>query len=344
MGTVLPFSYWEELGEAVPLAVIATDLVGIVRVWSAGACSIYGYTLEETLGRPIQEITVGPLERSVSQQIMDQVAMGIAWEGDFHARNKCGDVVEVHVLDLPIRDVEGNLVGIVGLSFLLGTESRANPVEDLLGLSRQIRESRWRERTRSARVLHDEVAQLVAAARSEVLAFVEGGSGAEELTHRLTDYLDRALVRLRKEVAVLLESEIDVWEMILRCYELSREIQVRAGLLVDCRIVGTVERFQNLDASVAATAFSVVREAVRNAERHAAAHHVEVTVEAKHESLEVTITDDGLGMGRSHEGMGLTLLRNSVDQLKGQFEVQSIDQDGYSGTIVTARFPLKRGG
>lgn len=141
----------------------------------------------------------------------------------------------------------------------------------------------------------------------------KGESGAEGPAQHLTDYLDRALARLRKEVAVLLESEIDVWEMVLRCYELTREMQARAGVLVDCRIVGSVERFQNLDANIAATAFSVVREALRNAERHAAAQHVEVSVEAKQDSLEVTVTDDGLGVGRSHEGMGLTLLRDSVE-------------------------------
>jgi PAS domain S-box-containing protein len=337
--------FWEDLGKSAPIAVIATDLEGSVRVWSSGAESLFGWSSEETIGRPIQEVTVGPLERDIAQQIMDQVASGSPWEGNFHALNKHSEVIEIHTLDFLVRDVEGRPVGIVGLSFRLDEDSQSNQVEELLELARKVCESRWRANTRTARVLHDEIAQFVATARTEALAVVEGGVGTGGPAELIADYLDRALERLRKEVAVLLESEIDVWELIIQCHERTRQMQARAGVLVECQIIGTVESFQNLNAPVAEAAFLVIREALRNAEQHANARHVELRLKAERSFLEVTVIDDGLGMGRSRDGAGLTLLRDTVAQLKGLFEVRSINQVELSGTVLTASFPLGgRGG
>lgn len=335
-----PFRFWEELGSAVPLAVIATDATGIVKVWSSGAVDLYGWPEEETVGRPIQDLTVGPMERGIAQEIIDQVVRGEAWEGDFHARNRQGGLVEVHVLDLPIRGDAGETCGIVGISFKLDSDRMVSPVQDLLTLARQIRESRWRERTRLARVMHDEIGQLLAGARTEALDIAEGEGARKVPSSRLVDYLDLAITRLRKEVATLLEAEVDVWEMILRCYELTRDLQARAGMLVECHITGDPERFREVDDAVALAAFSTVRESLRNAERHSGAQHIEVRVVAEPDALVITVADDGRGLCGVRSGMGLKILRDSVEQLKGRLEVRSIEEIGLTGTVVSARIPM----
>jgi PAS domain S-box-containing protein len=336
------FGLWKELGELVPLSVIATDMDGLIRVWSSGAVALYGWSENETIGRPIQEITVGPVEHRVAQEIMDQVVRGEVWEGDFRARNRHGDVVDVHVVDLPIRDECGNPCGIVGLSFRLDPGRHTSSVHDLFTVAHQIRESRARERTRLARVLHDEIGQMLAGARTESLSVTAEKLGGS--SERVAEYLDMAITRLRKEVAVLLEAQFDVWEMILRCYELTSDAQCRIGVLADCRIVGSVERFQAVGADASLAAFSVVRESLRNIERHAAAQLIEVSVVAEENALIVTVADDGKGIGATRPGMGLTILRDSVEQLHGQLDIRSIEATGFSGTVVSARIPIHGGG
>jgi PAS domain S-box-containing protein len=335
---VAKFNFWQELGDSVPLAVIATDANGIVRLWSPGAVELYGWTAEETIGRPIQEITVGPVDLRVAQEIMESVICGVVWEGNFHARNRDGEVVEVHVIDLPIVDDDKQTVGIVGLSFEVVKSQDDDSVETLLRLAYQLRESRLLERMRIARVLHDEIGQTLAMARSESLAIAKDGVSTS-LTN-MTEHLDIAITRLRQLVENLLESRIDVWEMILRCYELTRELQSRIGVLARCQILGSVSNYQRIEPDIAFIVYSVLRESLRNVERHASAQLVDVTVKSDKGFVTITVTDDGEGMHGANYGMGLTILHDSVRQLKGEFEVRPFNDAGLTGTIVSARIPL----
>jgi len=338
--SVMTLRLWEELGEVAPFAVIATDVEGKVRVWSPGAQLLYGWAVEETIGRPIQDLTVGPVDRRVAQEIMEQVVRGEIWEGTFHARNRKGEVVEVFVVDLPICDIEGRPCGIVGVSFRLDSDRFQEPVENLLSLARQIRESRLRDRTRIARVLHDDIGQMLATVRTDCLSLAEG-IGSESLMN-VAGHLDIAITQLRQQVAFLMESPIDVWEMILRCYEMTRELRSRVDLLADCRIIGSLNDFQCVDVETASTAYSMVRESLRNVERHSGAQHVEVCVSAQAGALTVTVVDDGKGMDDSQFGMGLSILRESAEQLHGQLDVRAVREGDLTGTSVNLRMPIAK--
>jgi len=334
-------SFWETLGEVAPVSVIVTDVEGVVRVWSPGAMALYGWRPDETIGRLIQEITVGPVDRRIAHEVMNEVLQGEVWEGNFHARHKSGDVVKVHVLDLPLHDADGLLCGIVGLSFSVASNQSADPILELLNFTQQMRESRLRERMQVARVLHDDIGQMLAAARSECFAIT--GSAVSEPLVKLIEHLDTAITHVQKQISSLLEPQIDVWEMILRCHEMTRELQDRLGVLVNCQIIGSVQNFQLVNPAAALVAYSTVRESLRNAERHSAAQCIEVSVMATADALTVTIADDGEGLDVIKFGNGLTILRDSVLQLKGQFDIQSVEDLGLTGTIVTACMPTSGG-
>jgi PAS domain S-box-containing protein len=64
-------------------AVIATDLAGTVKLWNAAAERLYGWSCAEVVGRPITEITVGPDDAEVAEQIMASVRSIGSWEGEF---------------------------------------------------------------------------------------------------------------------------------------------------------------------------------------------------------------------------------------------------------------------
>jgi PAS domain S-box-containing protein len=118
-----PFSA-TELVNALAQAVIVTDPQGRIRLWNAAAEELYGWAAEEVLGRPIVEITPTAQSTEDAARIFAQLAAGECWEGDFEVRRRDGRRFLARVVDTPIIDHKGELVGIVGISEDI-TERRA---------------------------------------------------------------------------------------------------------------------------------------------------------------------------------------------------------------------------
>jgi anti-anti-sigma factor len=97
-------------------AVIATDLAGVVTHWNSEAARLYGWSAAEVLGRPIVELTVGPDDQLLADEIMDGVRQTGAWEGEFDVRRKDGTRFLAYVRDELVEDEHGNPVGLVGVS------------------------------------------------------------------------------------------------------------------------------------------------------------------------------------------------------------------------------------
>jgi diguanylate cyclase (GGDEF)-like protein/PAS domain S-box-containing protein len=101
---------------SVEQAVIATDLDGIITYWNPFAEKIYGWSAAEAVGRNIVDITPSDATREQAEQIMKQLKAGHSWSGEFMVRHRDGATFPMHVTDSPIRDENGRLIGIVGIS------------------------------------------------------------------------------------------------------------------------------------------------------------------------------------------------------------------------------------
>ena len=115
----------EALLQQEELAVIATDLAGTVTHWSAGAERLYGWSRTEVIGRPITELTVGPEDTQVAENIMDCVRRTGRWEGEFWVRRRDETTFLASVREAMIADEHGTLIGLVGVS----VEVSANGIE-----------------------------------------------------------------------------------------------------------------------------------------------------------------------------------------------------------------------
>ena len=89
-----------------------------------------------------------------------------------------------------------------------------------------------------------------------------------------------------------------------------------------------------LDPGIEFTAWSVIGEAVVNAQKHAAAHGIEVDVQRHNGDLRLRVHDDGTG-GANPDGPGLRGLRDRVEAAAGGSRVTS----GADGTTVEAVLP-----
>jgi signal transduction histidine kinase len=187
-------------------------------------------------------------------------------------------------------------------------------------------------RRRIERDLHDGAQQRIVHAvivlKLAVRALSRGHADAGELVAEAMQHVEQANSELRQLAHGIVPSALA--DGGLRAGVLA--LASKAGLPVSVDV--SVER---LPASVEATAYFVVSEALTNVVKHAHAGGASVTAQVKHGELQVEIRDDGAGGARGGARTGLGGLEDRVSALDGRLVVESPPG---RGTRVCAVLPV----
>lgn len=167
------------------------------------------------------------------------------------------------------------------------------------------------ERSRIARDLHDDQAQLLAAAR---LALEGGRDEARAILERLQKDLRERLRELRPATLGERKLAAAIREDLARLST--------AGINAQLAGAGAADR---LPAGVQQICYQVAREALANVARHAAATRVEVRVERRTASARLIVSDNGRGIeaGADNDGIGLKGLAERVEYAGGSMKFES---------------------
>ncbi|MFI6074164.1 sensor histidine kinase [Actinoplanes sp. NPDC051343] len=138
---------------------------------------------------------------------------------------------------------------------------------------------------------------------------------ADEILAKAQDAAEQALGELRTVVRGILPPVLDDRGLTGALDGLA------ASCAVPCRLVVDVPG--RCAASVEATAYFVVAEALTNVVKHSGARAVEVTVRRVGERLVIVVDDDGHGGADEGRGSGLTGIRRRVEAYDGRIELTS---------------------
>lgn len=111
--------------DAVEQAVIATDLLGSIIYWNRYAEVLYGWRTTEVIGRPILEVTPAPTIQEQAAEIMAHLQVGESWSGECWVQRRDGTMFPAMVIDSPIYNEQGELIGIVGVSVDISDKKQA---------------------------------------------------------------------------------------------------------------------------------------------------------------------------------------------------------------------------
>jgi len=114
--------------EALGQAVIATDAAGMITLWSPAAETLYGWRADEVIGRDILEVTPMDMSRSQGQEIMQALARGELWSGEFHVRTRQGKSFTASVTDIPLLNEARTVAGVVGVSAVSRAPTKLRPL------------------------------------------------------------------------------------------------------------------------------------------------------------------------------------------------------------------------
>lgn len=206
-------------------------------------------------------------------------------------------------------------------------------------LADRLLEVQENERHRLSRELHDDIGQLLTAAKMQ----------SEWLQRRLPEELEEGFITLRDTLDETLNKVRDV-SAILNPRQLSRlglEASLRAHLLRTLENTGVHwslechQQMTGIPEEMAVAAFRITQEAVTNLLRHARAANLRVRLQRSPEGLHLHISDDGAGFTpvadpASHGLRGMSGMHERATLIGGWLKVNS--QPG-QGTQLEALFP-----
>jgi signal transduction histidine kinase len=209
-------------------------------------------------------------------------------------------------------------------------------------LASQLVEAEQRERRRLARVLHDHVQQLLAAAMMRVQLAQQGpGEGVVQRTlSEVEDLLNAAIGAARSLSLDLHPPVLNDGRMVAALEWLARHIQRNHGLSV--RVEGSSAC--ELPAPCRALVFETARELLFNVVKHAGVDSARIRLTDSADQVQITIEDDGTGFDVARldaaddplNHTGLLRIRERLQPLGGSLDIESSPGNG---TKVTVRIP-----
>ncbi|WP_310405879.1 sensor histidine kinase [Pseudomonas koreensis] len=195
------------------------------------------------------------------------------------------------------------------------------------------------ERHRLSRELHDDIGQLLTAAKLQSDWLKR--RLPEELQEQCTvlcDTLDETLNKVRDVSAILNPRQLTSLglEASLRAHLLKTLANSSVNWSLDCQ-----QRLNGIPEEMAVAAFRIAQEAVTNILRHAQAKNLLIRVQRLPQGLTLLISDDGLGFAPAadpaREGQrGMAGMAERIEQLGGTLSV--VSEPG-KGTRIEALFP-----
>jgi signal transduction histidine kinase len=214
--------------------------------------------------------------------------------------------------------------------------------EQVRALSRALRSAEANERERLAHVLHDDLQQVLYAARTKVDLVVEqqtvDGRG-RRLLGRALELLDDGIDTTRTLASALNPPVEDtLWDTL---EWLTIRMQEAHGLSVEMRTEG-IDR--TTDRGFRRLLVRLVRELLFNVVKHAGTEEAVLRLDETADRLVVVVADEGRGfdpdaLTGEGEGFGLASVRRRVELAGGCFEVESAPGEG---TRVRLTVPFGR--
>jgi PAS domain S-box-containing protein len=357
------------LVEASPLAIIAFDAEGKVASWHGGAERLFGWTSAEVVGRPLDHVP--PDKGDELLQLRQQVLANGATLTDLETvrQRKDGSRVEVSISTARLHDPAGRLSGVVAV------------YSDITERRRAADERRARETAEAAnRAKSQFLANMSHELRTPLNAIIGFSELLEdqaygELNQRQHKYVTnilssgRHLLQLINDILDL--AKIEAGRLVLEVSEFTIDAalddvqRIVEPLALAKRIAFTVESSGELPRLIADRPklkqifYNLVSNAIKFTPEGG---KVTVAAKAVAESVRISVTDTGIGIGRQDleriflefeqvdssyarqqegTGLGLALTRRLVELHGGRIWVES--EVGH-GSTFTFELPLTPSG
>jgi len=256
------------------------------------------------------------------------------------------------------RNIDETLLWIAGLAILVSCAVAAGGLvlnlrelrvadAKLKALAQRVVDSQEQERARLSRDLHDGISQALVSVKLQLEAGIIrlGGDSHQQQAGR--EGLERTVEQVKSVLGEVRRISHDLRPALLDDLGLAPALDYLAsesgrhsGTPVRFRVEGALDALPETAGTVL---FRIAQEALTNAERHAGARIIDMSLVRRGRSLTLTIQDDGAGFdadkvaGHPQRGIGLRNMMERMEAIGGRFAIASSPQ----GTRVVASIDLE---
>jgi PAS domain S-box-containing protein len=324
--------------EAAANSIIITDQAGKITWANHAFCAQSGYTIDETLGRNLQDLIksgLQPPERY--HDLWNTILSGKVWRGEFTNRRKDGTFYREEQTITPVRDEGGAIRHFIAVKQDITERKQAE--EKMEALSRQQVVVQESARRRLSGELHDRTSPNLAAigVNLDIITAImaDEQSPIPVLSARLDDV--RALIEdttasIREICSDLRPPILDYAGLAAALESYVKQFHRRTSIAVRIDCAHPAVR---LAPALESVLFRVVQEALTNCAKHSRAKSIVIRLSLEGQPVALTVSDDGIGfdpdlLGKtSHtSGLGILNMREMSEFSGGQFTLESIPGKG----------------
>jgi len=212
-------------------------------------------------------------------------------------------------------------------------------------LSAQLMRLQDEEHRRIARNLHDSLGQYLTSIKLDLESLRRSDApNNDEVLSSALESVERSIAETRTLSSLLHPPLLDEVGFASAARWYTDEFAKRSGIKVTLDLPAGIDtRLPELERIAL---FRILQESLTNVHRHSGSSAVEISLKASEHQATFTVRDFGRGMpaeliqgsqtNGDHFGVGLSGMRERVNDLGGNFEIQS----GSDGTAITLSIPL----
>jgi signal transduction histidine kinase len=207
---------------------------------------------------------------------------------------------------------------------------------------------REEERVALAREVHDQLGQILSAAKIDIKLLeddirpVDAPLSRRKISKELRSArlsIEKAIQSVREIAADLRSPELEAHGLFATLKWHTRDFERRTRIKCSIDIPDTVSEPSGL---IAIVLFRIFQEATTNILRHAKAGKVWISLDRRGAMILLRVRDNGIGIGpalaRSHHSMGIKGMRERVTIVKGRLLVSALRPQG---TLISVRIPIQ---
>lgn len=338
---------------SLPLALVTTDVRGIIVSANRAAVELFGYSMEELVGSPVELLLPRRYSEAHKKHFRgftkDARTRPMGQGRDLQAVKKSGEEFPVEVgLTVMTHEPPLYLASILDISLRKQAEQllreRQQFLESALEEARKTLEeevaerTRLEERNRLGRELHDSLSQNlygIGLGLRSSMAKLKKGLVPDQALEYCLNLTEASLVEMRALLFKLRPKSLEnvPIEDVLSSH--AQAVSARTKVPVNFTVKGTPR--SELDFEQKYALFRIATEALHNSMKHARANEVSLRLEFSLHRVVLELRDDGGGMdlAKPSSGLGLQTMRERAEVVGGTLEMTTGDW----GTSVAASIP-----
>jgi len=288
------------------------------------------------------------------------IQSGSSYEAEYRLRSKDGVYRWFRSRAVPIRNPQGKIARWYGTcsdihdNKLLEQSIRDNATElekmvdvrttELQRLSVRLMTLQDQERRRIARDLHDGLGQELAVAKMvlDKILLQKSSRPDDESWAQASSIIDRAIQQVRTMSHLLHPPLLDEVGLLSALSWYVDGLAKRSGIETSLDV--QPRDFPRLATEVETAVFRIVQEALTNVFRHSEAHKVWITLSHTNGMIDVSVKDDGRGIGKKiaemrpdSVGVGIGGMKQRARELGGELRLRNVPP----GTVVELSIPCR---